>query len=144
MAGTPRDFRCLLGVDRTADYGALQDAASGRVDLAPIERRWEGIPADRRLHPLGTVRTCDVIRMLSSDAPRLEGERLVRQRPIDHLLCGHLFLVDQVDHRRMKHILFQPLNEREMLFLAASFTIDDPLHQFDQLFPRHAHEALLP
>ncbi|AUA13635.1 Tn3 transposase DDE domain protein [Streptomyces malaysiensis subsp. malaysiensis] len=30
-------------IDRTADYGAFQDAARGRVDLARIERHWEDI-----------------------------------------------------------------------------------------------------
>lgn len=30
-------------IDRTADYGAFQEAARGRVDLARIERQWEDI-----------------------------------------------------------------------------------------------------
>jgi hypothetical protein len=37
-------------IDRTADYGAYQEAVRGRADLARIERHWED-PADHRLHP---------------------------------------------------------------------------------------------
>ncbi|WP_413810908.1 Tn3 family transposase [Streptomyces sp. OE57] len=38
--------------DRTADYGAFQDAARGRVDLARIERHWEDI-----LRIIGSIHT---------------------------------------------------------------------------------------
>jgi hypothetical protein len=49
-------------IDRTADYGAFQDAARSRVDLARIARHWEDI-----LRITGAVRAYDVIRMLSRD-----------------------------------------------------------------------------
>jgi hypothetical protein len=54
-------------IDGTADYGALQDAARGRVDLARIERHWEDIL--RIIGPIHTGAVCayDVIRMLSRD-----------------------------------------------------------------------------
>lgn len=39
-------------IDRTADYGAFQDAARSRVDLARIERRWEDI-----LRIIGSIHT---------------------------------------------------------------------------------------
>jgi TnpA family transposase len=39
-------------IDRTADYGAFQEAARGRVDLARIERHWEDI-----LRIIGSIRT---------------------------------------------------------------------------------------
>ncbi|KMS80598.1 hypothetical protein ACH49_07555 [Streptomyces leeuwenhoekii] len=54
-------------IDRTADYGAFQDAARGRVDLARIERHWEDILRIIGSIHTGAVRAYDVIRMLSRD-----------------------------------------------------------------------------
>ncbi|WP_420711761.1 Tn3 family transposase [Streptomyces sp. NRRL B-24720] len=54
-------------IDRTADYGAFQDAARGRIDLARIERHWEDILRVIGSIHTGAVRTYDVIRMLSRD-----------------------------------------------------------------------------
>nr|WP_285439725.1 Tn3 family transposase [Streptomyces sp. ISL-11] len=55
-------------IDRTADYGAFQDAARGRVlDLARIERHWEdALRIIGSIHT-GALRAYDVIRMLSRD-----------------------------------------------------------------------------
>ncbi|RYJ25814.1 mobile element protein [Streptomyces sp. L-9-10] len=47
-------------VDRTTDYGALQDAARGRVDLARIERQWEDILRIIGSIHTGAVRAYDV------------------------------------------------------------------------------------
>ncbi|MFE1029715.1 Tn3 family transposase [Streptomyces sp. NPDC058818] len=52
-------------IDRSADYGAFQDAARGRVDLARIERHWEDILRIIGSIHTGAVRAYDVIRMLS-------------------------------------------------------------------------------
>nr|WP_202528199.1 Tn3 family transposase [Streptomyces sp. SID5770] len=52
-------------IDRAADYGAFQDAARGRVDLARIERHWEDILRIIGSIHTGAVRAYDVIRMLS-------------------------------------------------------------------------------
>lgn len=54
-------------IDRAADYGACQDAARGRVDLARIERHWEDILRIIGSIHTGAVRAYDVIRMLSRD-----------------------------------------------------------------------------
>ncbi|EST31538.1 Tn3 family transposase [Streptomyces niveus] len=54
-------------IDRSADYGAFQDAARGRVDLARIERYWEDILRIIGSIHTGAVRAYDVIRMLSRD-----------------------------------------------------------------------------
>lgn len=54
-------------IDRTADYGAFQEAARGRVDLARIERWWEDILRIIGSIHTGAVRAYDVIRMLSRD-----------------------------------------------------------------------------
>jgi TnpA family transposase len=54
-------------IDSTADYGAFQDAARGRVDLARIERRWEDILRIIGSMHTGAARAYDVIRMLSRD-----------------------------------------------------------------------------
>ncbi|MFD7623526.1 Tn3 family transposase [Streptomyces sp. NPDC059802] len=54
-------------IDRAADYGAFQDAARGRVDLARIERHWEDILRIIGSIHTGAVRAYDVIRMLSRD-----------------------------------------------------------------------------
>lgn len=55
-------------IDHVADYGAFQDAARGRVDLARIERHWEDILRIIGSIHTGAVRAYDVIRMLSRDA----------------------------------------------------------------------------
>ncbi|MFI6527386.1 Tn3 family transposase [Streptomyces uncialis] len=54
-------------IDRTADYGAFQEAARDRVDLARIERHWEDILRIIGSIHTGAVRAYDVIRMLSRD-----------------------------------------------------------------------------
>ncbi|WUC98328.1 transposase [Streptomyces sp. NBC_00523] len=54
-------------IDRTADFGAFQDAARGRVDLVRIERHWEDILRIIGSIHTGAVRAYDVIRMLSRD-----------------------------------------------------------------------------
>ncbi len=54
-------------IDRAADYGAFQDAARSRVDLARIERHWEDILRIIGSIHTGAVRAYDVIRMLSRD-----------------------------------------------------------------------------
>lgn len=54
-------------IDRTADYGAFQDAARGRVDLVRIERHWDDILRIIGSIHTGAVRAYDVIRMLSRD-----------------------------------------------------------------------------
>jgi hypothetical protein len=48
-------------IDRAADYGAFQDAARGRVDLARVERHWEDI-----LRIIGSIHTEAVRRTTSS------------------------------------------------------------------------------
>lgn len=50
-----------------ADYGAFQDAARGRIDLARIERWWEDILRIIGSIHTGAVRAYDVTRMLSRD-----------------------------------------------------------------------------
>src|ERR1700754_2700087 len=54
-------------IDHTADYGAFQEAARGRVDLARIERHGEDILRIIGSIHTGAVRAYDVIRMLSRD-----------------------------------------------------------------------------
>ncbi|GAB2804601.1 Tn3-like element Tn3 family transposase [Streptomyces chlorus] len=54
-------------IDRSANYGAFQSAARGRVDLARIERHWEDILRIIGSIHTGAVRAYDVIRMLSRD-----------------------------------------------------------------------------
>ena len=57
-------------IDRTADYGASQDAARGRIDLARIVRHWEDILPIVGSIRTGAVRAYDVIRMSSGCLPR--------------------------------------------------------------------------
>ncbi|EFL41283.1 Tn3 family transposase [Streptomyces griseoflavus Tu4000] len=67
----------LWRIDRTADYGAFNDAARGRVDLERIERNWEDVLRIIGSIHTGAVRAYDVIRMLSRDGrPTVLGDAI--------------------------------------------------------------------
>ncbi|GAA5052436.1 Tn3 family transposase [Streptomyces similanensis] len=87
-------------VDRTADYGAFQDAARGRVDLARIERWWEDILRIIGSIHTGAVRAYDVIRMLSRDGrPTPLGDAIAHYGRIAKSL--HILrLADEPGYRR--------------------------------------------
>ncbi|MFE2195523.1 Tn3 family transposase [Streptomyces olivaceus] len=87
-------------IDRTADYGAFQDAARGRVDLARIERHWEDILRIIGSIHTGTVRAYDVIRMLSREGrPTPLGEAIAHYGRIAKTL--HILrLADEPGYRR--------------------------------------------
>lgn len=87
-------------VDRTADYGAFQDAARGRVDLAWIERWWEDILRIIGSIHTGAVRAYDVIRMLSRDGrPTPLGDAIAHYGRIAKSL--HILrLADEPGYRR--------------------------------------------
>ncbi|MFJ7784553.1 DDE transposase [Streptomyces albidoflavus] len=87
-------------VDRTADYGAFQDAARGRVDLARIERHWEDILRIIGSIHTGAVRAYDVIRMLSRDGrPTPLGDAIAHYGRIAKSL--HILrLADEPGYRR--------------------------------------------
>lgn len=67
----------LWRIDRTADYGAFNDAARGRVDLERIERNWEDVLRIIGSIHTGAVRAYDVIRILSRDGrPTVLGDAI--------------------------------------------------------------------
>jgi hypothetical protein len=67
-------------IDCTADYGAFQDAARGRIDLARIERHWQDILRIIGSIHAETVRAYDVIRMLSRDGRLHDRQGQIYQR----------------------------------------------------------------
>ncbi|AGI86439.1 MULTISPECIES: Tn3 family transposase [Streptomyces] len=87
-------------IDRTADYGAFQDAARGRIDLARIERHWEDILRIICSIHTGAVRAYDVIRMLSRDGrPTPLGDAIAHYGRIAKTL--HILrLADEPGYRR--------------------------------------------
>ncbi|WP_329613276.1 Tn3 family transposase [Streptomyces brevispora] len=87
-------------IDRTADYGAFQDAARGRIDLARIERHWEDILRIIGSIHTGAVRAYDVIRMLSRDGrPTPLGDAIAHYGRIAKTL--HILrLADEPGYRR--------------------------------------------
>ncbi len=87
-------------IDRAADYGAFQDAARGRVDLARIERHWEDILRIIGSIHTGAVRAYDVIRMLSRDGrPTPLGDAIAHYGRIAKTL--HILrLADEPGYRR--------------------------------------------
>ncbi|MFI5774981.1 Tn3 family transposase [Streptomyces sp. NPDC051658] len=87
-------------IDRTADYGAFQDAARGRVDLVRIERHWEDILRIIGSIHTGAVRAYDVIRMLSRDGrPTPLGDAIAHYGRIAKTL--HILrLADEPAYRR--------------------------------------------
>ncbi len=87
-------------IDRTAEYGAFQDAARGRVDLARIERHWEDILRIIGSIHTGAVRAYDVIRMLSRDGrPTPLGDAIAHYGRIAKTL-HILHLADEPGYRR--------------------------------------------
>ncbi|MFC9916043.1 Tn3 family transposase [Streptomyces sp. NPDC127197] len=87
-------------IDRAADYGAFQDAARGRIDLARIERHWEDILRIIGSIHTGAVRAYDVIRMLSRDGrPTPLGDAIAHYGRISKTL--HILrLADEPGYRR--------------------------------------------
>ncbi|MFF8653793.1 Tn3 family transposase [Streptomyces huasconensis] len=87
-------------IDRTADHGAFQDAARGRVDLARIERHWEDILRIIGSIHTGAVRAYDVIRMRSRDGrPTPLGDAIAHYGRIAKTL--HILrLADEPGYRR--------------------------------------------
>jgi hypothetical protein len=87
-------------IDRTADYGAFQDAARGRIDLDRIERHWEDILRIIGSIHTGAVRAYDVIRMLSRDGrPTPLGDAIAHYGRIAKTL--HILrLADEPGYRR--------------------------------------------
>ncbi|MEU0634015.1 Tn3 family transposase, partial [Streptomyces sp. NPDC005989] len=87
-------------IDRAADYGAFQDAARGRVDLARTERHWEDILRIIGSIHIGAVRAYHVIRMLSRDGrPTPLGDAIAHYGRIAKTL--HILrLADEPGYRR--------------------------------------------
>lgn len=87
-------------IDRSAVYGAFQDAARGRVDLARIERHWEDTLRIIGSIHTGAVRAYDVIRMLSRDGrPTPLGDAIAHYGRISKTL--HILrLADEPGYRR--------------------------------------------
>ncbi|GGV00538.1 transposase [Streptomyces albospinus] len=87
-------------IDRSADYGAFQDAARGRIDLARVERHWEDILRIIGSIHTGAVRAYDVIRMLSRDGrPTPLGDAIAHYGRISKSL--HILrLADEPGYRR--------------------------------------------
>jgi TnpA family transposase len=54
-------------IDPAADYGPLNTAARGRIDLDRVRRHWEDILRVIASIYTGTVRAYDVVRMLQRD-----------------------------------------------------------------------------
>ncbi|MCX4750311.1 Tn3 family transposase [Kitasatospora sp. NBC_01287] len=87
-------------IDRSADYGAFQDAARGRIDLVRVERHWEDILRIIGSIHTGAVRAYDVIRMLSRDGrPTPLGDAIAHYGRISKSL--HILrLADEPGYRR--------------------------------------------
>lgn len=90
----------LRRIDRSADYGAFNDAARGRVDLERIERNWEDVLRIIGSIHTGAVRAYDVIRMLSRDGrPTVLGDAIAHYGRIAKTL--HILrLADEPSYRR--------------------------------------------
>ncbi|WTX00847.1 Tn3 family transposase (plasmid) [Streptomycetaceae bacterium NBC_01309] len=87
-------------IDKSADYGAFEDAARGRVDLVRIERHWDDILRIIGSIHTGAVRAYDVIRMLSRDGrPTPLGDAIAHYGRISKTL--HILrLADEPGYRR--------------------------------------------
>jgi TnpA family transposase len=86
-------------IDRAADYGAFQDAARGRVDLARVERHWEDILRIIGSIHTGAVRAYDVIRMLTRNGRPPLGDAIAHYGRIAKML--HILrLADAPGYRR--------------------------------------------
>jgi hypothetical protein len=81
----------LWRINRTADYGPLDTAARGRIDLERIRRHWDDICRVVASIHTGAVRAYDVIRMLSRDGnptPARVGDRPLRAPAQDPSRAG--------------------------------------------------------
>nr|WP_258539662.1 Tn3 family transposase [Streptomyces ipomoeae] len=78
-------------IDRTTDYGAFQEAARGRVDLARIERHWEDIlRIAKSLHILCLADEPGYRRQIKAQANLQEGCHVLA-RKIFHGRSGRLY-----------------------------------------------------
>ena len=92
-------------IDRDADYGPLNTAARGRIDLERIKRHWPDILRVIASIYTGAVRAYDIIRMLQRDGnPTPLGEAIqayVRIHKSLHILA---YLADEAYRRDIKAI----------------------------------------
>jgi TnpA family transposase len=92
-------------IDRDADYGPLNMAARGRIDLARIRRHWPDILRIVASIYTGQVRAYDVIRMLQRDGnPTPLGEAIQAYGRIFKSLHILAYLADESYRRDIKAI----------------------------------------
>jgi TnpA family transposase len=93
----------LWRIDANADYGALNRAARGKVDLDKIRRWWPDILRVTASIHTGAVRAYDVIRMLQRDGhPTPLGEAIAMYGRVFKSLHVLTFLDDETYRREIK------------------------------------------
>lgn len=93
----------LWRIDQGADYGALNRAARGKVDLEKIRRHWPDILRVTASIHTGSVRTYDVFRMLQRDGhPTRLGDAIASHGRIFKSLHVLTFLDDEAYRREIK------------------------------------------
>jgi site-specific recombinase XerD len=95
----------LWRTERAADYGALNHAARGQVDLARLRRHWPDILRVVASIYTGTVSAYDVVRMLQRDGhPTPLGDAIAGYRRIFKSLHVLAYLDDETYRRDIKAI----------------------------------------
>ncbi|MDP1846378.1 MAG: Tn3 family transposase [Solirubrobacteraceae bacterium] len=92
-------------IDPTADYGPLNTAARGRIDLDRVRRHWEDILRIVASIYTGTVRAYDVVRMLQRDGnPTPLGEGIASYGRIFKSLHILVYIDDDTYRRDIKGV----------------------------------------
>jgi TnpA family transposase len=92
-------------IDPAADYGPLNTAARGRIDLARVRRQWEDILRVVASIYTGTVRAYDVVRMLQRDGnPTPLGEAITSYGRIFKSLHILVYIDDDTYRRDIKGV----------------------------------------
>ena len=92
-------------IDTAADYGPLNTAARGRIDLDRVRRHWEDILRIVASIYTGTVRAYDVVRMLQRDGnPTPLGEAIASYGRIFKSLHILVYIDDDTYRRDIKGV----------------------------------------
>ena len=92
-------------IDTAADYGPLNTAARGRIDLDRVRRHWEDILRVVASIYTGTVRAYDVVRMLQRDGnPTPLGEAIASYGRIFKSLHILVYIDDETYRRDIKGV----------------------------------------
>ena len=100
-----RGAQKLWRINADADYGPLNTAARGKIDLAKVRRHWPDILRVVASIYTGTVRAYDMVKMLQRDgSPTPLGEAIAIYGRIFKSLHVLTYLDDEVYRRDIKGI----------------------------------------